>query len=134
MGIASVLVLAGCGGRAERGGPVAGAVVDVSEKDFGIDAPHTLARGDLVLRVHNKGPDAHELIVIKSPDGRLPMRRDGLTVNEEGLEKETVAALEPGEPGGTREIRFHATPGVYVLICNMMGHYLGGMRSVLKVR
>jgi uncharacterized cupredoxin-like copper-binding protein len=132
-GAAVLLVAAGCGARSLTG-PVASVVTDVSEQDFEIQAPHSLGRGDVVLRVHNKGPDAHELIVIKTPHGRLPLRADGLTVNEEALEKQTVGALEPGDPGGTRELRFHATPGVYVLLCNMSGHYLGGMRSVLVVR
>ena len=106
----------------------------VRERDFAIAAPHRLAHGKIVLHVHNRGPDAHELIVVRTRTGRLPMRADGLTVDEDRVERSTVAVLEPGAPGSTREVSFDATPGVYVLFCNMSGHYLGGMRSVLVVR
>jgi uncharacterized cupredoxin-like copper-binding protein len=108
--------------------------VSIRERDFSISAPRRLPAGDIVLRVHNRGPDAHELIVVRSADGVLPLRADGLTVDEDRVERATVGALEPGSPGSTRVLRLHLAPGTYVLFCNMSGHYLGGMRSVVVVR
>jgi len=62
------------------------------------------------------------------------LRRDGLTVDEDAVEPETAGALEPGQPGATRELKLQLEPGRYELLCNMSGHYMGGMHSVLVVR
>lgn len=109
-------------------------IVRVTEKDFKIVAPKRLDAGDVVLRVHNRGPDQHELLVIKVGRRGLPFRGDGLTVDEEAVEGSELGALEPGESGGVRDLAVHLTPGLYVLLCNMSGHYLGGMHRTLVVR
>jgi uncharacterized cupredoxin-like copper-binding protein len=125
-------VLSGCGGTAAR--TDGGQVVNVRERDFQISLSTThVDAGDVVFRDHNAGPDAHELIVIRSDGGRLRLRADGMTVDEEGLEKLTVGALEPGAGGSTRELRVRLEPGTYTLLCNMYGHYMGGMHSTLVV-
>jgi len=129
---AAVLAVTGSAGSAGFG--AAGAVVQVNERDFAINAPKHVAPGTLTLRVTNHGPDAHELIVVRTRDGRLPLRGDGLTVDEDAVEHSTVGALEPGQPGSRRELHLRLSPGRYVLFCNMSGHYLGGMRHVLVVR
>jgi uncharacterized cupredoxin-like copper-binding protein len=123
----ATLALSGCGAsaRADRH-------VDVTLKDFKIVAPAHIHAGRVDLVVHNKGPDAHELIVVRTTKP-LPMRTDGVTADEDGFEKITVAALEPGEPGGTRHVHLTLEPGHYVLICNMSGHFLGGMRTPVDV-
>jgi uncharacterized cupredoxin-like copper-binding protein len=127
-----VSVAAGCAGGGS-GGHVAGRLIRVTERDFKISAPKRVATGDLTLSVLNRGPDAHELIIVRSRRGELPLRTDGLTVNEEGLEHATVGVLEPGGPHSLRRLRLHLPPGSYELICNMSGHYLGGMHARLIV-
>jgi uncharacterized cupredoxin-like copper-binding protein len=120
--------------EAELGGAASPApVVRVSERDFQISAPTRVRSGPVVLRVRNRGPENHELIVVRS-SARLPLRKDGLTVDEEALQRAEAGALEPGRPGAVRELRLNLTPGRYVLFCNMEGHYLGGMHAVLLVR
>jgi uncharacterized cupredoxin-like copper-binding protein len=126
---AAALYVAGPGGAAPGG-----RVVGVSERDFRISAPARVRAGEVVLRVQNRSPDDHELIVVRSTGMRLPLRSDGLTVSEEALQHAEVGALEPGSPGAVRELRLTLTPGRYVLFCNMEGHYLGGMHTVLVVR
>jgi uncharacterized cupredoxin-like copper-binding protein len=125
--------VAGCfNDSAPKGG---GRIVSISEKDFAISAPRNVAAGAVDLAVHNRGPDAHELIVVRGPAGRLPLRTDGTTVDEEGLDERHAipGALEPGAPGGVRHLQVRLRPGRYVLICNMAGHYHGGMRRALIV-
>ena len=46
--------------------------------------------------VRNRGPVAHELIVVRRGSAGLPLRADGITVDEEALEPLTAGALEPG--------------------------------------
>jgi hypothetical protein len=105
----------------------------VTERDFHISVPRHAAPGDFELRVRNEGPDAHELIVLRRRGLELPLRGDGITVDEERLKPAIAAALEPIAPRRTGRLRFHLAPGRYVLICNMAGHYLGGMRAELTV-
>ncbi len=132
--LASVgLTAASCGG-AERAA-AAGGVIQVNERDFSIAAAqHQVSPGMVVLRVSNHGPDMHELLVVRTRDARLPLRSDGTTVNEEALKPVEVGALEPGQPGSTRELRLRLTPGRYEFFCNRSGHYLGGMHTVIVVR
>jgi uncharacterized cupredoxin-like copper-binding protein len=128
----ALLAVAGCGAsRPQASTPPT--VLRVTEQDFRITAPKLSASGDLVLSVHNRGPDQHELIVVRERGSRLPLRRDGSTVSEEKLDPVTAGALEPGHPGSTRKLRLHLAPGRYVLFCNMSGHYLGGMHTELVV-
>jgi uncharacterized cupredoxin-like copper-binding protein len=63
----------------------------------------------------------------------LPLRTDGLTVDEDAVEPETVAALEPARPGTVRELEVTLRKGYYEVFCNMAGHYMGGMRALLVV-
>jgi uncharacterized cupredoxin-like copper-binding protein len=129
----ALLTAAGCGDGGHGDHQAAAHVVRVTERDFRISAPKHVRSGDLVLSVRNRGPDAHELIVVR--DGaRLPLRRDGSTVSEEKLEPVIVGALEPGQPGSNRKLRLHLAPGRYQLFCNMSGHYLGGMHAELVVQ
>jgi uncharacterized cupredoxin-like copper-binding protein len=105
--------------------------VSVVESDFEIKVQTTVAAGDVVLSVRNLGPEDHELIVVPAPDGDLPMRTSGLTVAEESFKPEPLGVLEPGAPGGDRQLKVHLQPGRYVLFCNMSGHFLGGMHEIL---
>ena len=63
----------------------------------------------------------------------LPLRADGLTIDEDALEKATLRALEPGAPDSVRQLKFHVTGGHYEMFCNMAGHFLGGMDHELIV-
>jgi uncharacterized cupredoxin-like copper-binding protein len=108
-------------------------VASISESDFHIAAPTQVKAGNVVLRVSNKGPDRHELLVVRSDGQALPLRSDGLTVDEEAVEKREAGVLEPGAPGGHRELAVNLAPGRYVFMCNMEGHYMSGMHRELVV-
>jgi len=130
--IALAAIVSGCGGSG--GERESGRVINVRERDFRITLSRThVTAGDVVIRAESTGPDAHELIVVRSDGARLRLRPDGMTVDEEGLEKSIVGALEPGSAGKTRELRVRLEPGTYTLLCNMYGHYMGGMHSTLVV-
>jgi hypothetical protein len=106
--------------------------VRVTERDFRITAPKLISAGNVQVSVHNKGPDDHEFIVVRLHGKRLPLRPDGLTVDEDAIEKATVGVLEPAEPG-VHGLRVRLKPGRYELLCNMYGHYAGGMHTKLVV-
>ncbi|MEP6661020.1 MAG: hypothetical protein ABJD24_13980 [Acidimicrobiales bacterium] len=126
--LVAVIITAACGSSE----PAAqGTAVKVVESDFEIKVQTNVTAGDVVLMVHNQGPDDHELIVVPAPVGELPMRGSGLTVAEESFKPEPLGVLEPGAPGSDRRLQLHLQPGRYVLFCNMSGHYLGGMHETL---
>lgn len=127
------LALAGCSSGSSHSASRA-ATVQVKERDFRIVvAPAKVHAGAVRLVVHNKGPDTHELLIVRSRDGNLPLRSDGLTIDEEAVEHSTVEVMEGKEPGATEHLLVHLRPGRYELFCNMAGHYLGGMRAYLEV-
>jgi hypothetical protein len=124
------LAVSGCGSAQHAQIPG----VSVDEKDFNITVPGTLRAGEATLTVHNHGPDRHELIVARVSETAPALRTDGLTVDEEALEKAEVGALEPGEPGSVRELSLKLAPGRYLFFCNMAGHFLGGMHHEVVVQ
>jgi uncharacterized cupredoxin-like copper-binding protein len=131
----AVLVLsftAGCGGG-DGGQTAPDDHVGVVEKDFRISAPAAVAAGPVDLDVTNKGPIAHELLVVRGARGSLPMRADGVTVDEDAVENRTAGALEP-TGAGESELSVDLAPGHYVLLCNMSGHFRAGMHTELVVR
>jgi uncharacterized cupredoxin-like copper-binding protein len=107
--------------------------VRVTERDFQISAaPTRVAAGDVLLAVRNHGPDTHELILVRSRS-RLPLRLDGLTVDERALEPLTVGTVDGVRPGSVRRVRLHLQRGRYELFCNMAGHFMAGMHTELVV-
>jgi len=109
-------------------------VLRITERDFKITAPRVVRAGEFELRSRNRGPDDHELIVVRHSRGRLPMRSDGITIDEDALQRQEVGALEPFAPRTVSVLHVELTPGRYVLFCNMAGHFLGGMHTTLVVR
>lgn len=130
--LAVAVAVAGCGGG---GAPAGSATVGVTERDFHIaTTTGSVGSGRITLRIHNAGPDEHELIVAPDSSGGLPLRADGFTVNEEAIESSEPGAVEPQQPDHTELLRVRLKPGRYVLFCNMEGHYMAGMHTVLVVR
>jgi uncharacterized cupredoxin-like copper-binding protein len=106
-------------------------VVRVTVRDFHIKvSPAHVPAGPARLVVVNKGPDTHEILVART-GAALPLRNDGLTVDEDKLEPVTVGEAEGESPGAVEVLHVKLRPGRYELFCNMAGHYLGGMSAQL---
>jgi len=132
--LAAAVLVAGCG-SAVNGSATASAQVNVTERDFHIGlSASTVQAGAVRLRIHNAGPDDHELIVAPKGSGGLPLRSDGFTVNEEAIASSEPGSIEPQQPGGTENLVVDLKPGRYTLFCNMEGHYMAGMHTTLVVR
>lgn len=130
----SLLALAGCASGGSSHSASRAPTVQVKERDFRIlVAPARVRAGTVRVAVHNDGPDSHELLIVRSSGQGLPLRSDGLTINEAAVERSTVKVMEGKEAGETEHFLLHLKPGRYELFCNMAGHYLGGMRAELVV-
>ena len=125
---------AGCGETHASASASASRTLAVTERDFHIEAPAALTAGTYTFDVANEGVTDHELIVAATPDGSLPLRPDGLTIDEESIEPHEAGLLEPGGPGARRTLTVNLSPGRYVFFCNMEGHYMAGMHAEVVVR
>jgi len=133
----------GCGEKEGDKAP-SSRVARVTLRDFHIKAPKRIPAGDVTFSINNKGPDDHELLVVKEDESQghgneeeeeaePPLRRDGLTVDEDKLGSSLVDALEPEKPG-VHTLRVNLKPGRYELLCNMAGHYFAGMEAGFEVQ
>ena len=105
--------------------------VDISDYKIVTDHP-TIAGGHVVVGIRNHAAMAHELKVIKTdlaPD-QLPVDSATAKANEDGK----VGELLNIAAGASRKLVLELTPGKYVLICNIAGHYQLGMRVGLEVQ
>jgi hypothetical protein len=126
-----VLAVVGCA-EADTVSRAPHSLIRVSERDFRIVVtPGHIPAGEAELVVTNHGPDTHELIVVRSRRSQLPLRLDGLTVDEEALH--AVATVEGVDPKRVGRVRLHLAPGRYELFCNMAGHFMAGMHGDLVV-
>ena len=114
-----------------------GTPVNVLLEDFTLRRDvDVVPAGTVRFRILNEGPTTHELSVIRTdraPD-KLPLQRDGLTINEDAPGMDFINEAEGIDIGDRRTLVLRLAPGNYVLYCNMEGHYLGGMHAALTVR
>jgi uncharacterized cupredoxin-like copper-binding protein len=114
-----------------------GAPMNVLLEDFKVrEDAAVLPAGTVRFRIVNHGPSTHELNVIRTaraPD-KLPLQRDGLTVNEDAPGLDHLDEAEGLDIGDRRTLVLDLAAGNYVLYCNMEGHYLGGMHAAFTVR
>ncbi len=113
-----------------------GTPVNVQLEDFRVrPAAAVVPAGTVRFRILNQGPSTHELNVVRTaraPD-KLPLQRDGLTVNEDAPDLDHLDEAEGLDIGDRRTLVLRLAPGRYVLYCNMEGHYLGGMHASFTV-
>jgi uncharacterized cupredoxin-like copper-binding protein len=114
-----------------------GTPVNVLLEDFKVrqDAA-VVPAGTVSFRIRNQGPTTHEFIVVRTdraPD-KLPLQRDGLTVNEEAPGIELIDEAEGLDIDDRQTLVLDLAAGNYVFYCNLEGHYLGGMHAALTVR
>ena len=134
LSVGLLLIVAACGPSTPR--PAGGPVVTISEQDFRLDvAPPQVPAGWVTLQVSNAGPSTHEVLIVATtePDGRLVLRPDGVTVDEDALDSHKVGSVDGLLPGTHRTLRLRLSAGRYELFCNMAGHYLTGMHTGLTV-
>jgi uncharacterized cupredoxin-like copper-binding protein len=110
----------------DTGGPIA---VSMTEFEFQPDALSVKA-GKVRVRAKNTGSAPHEFVVIRTDKapGALPVK------GGEASEAGAVGEIPEQKPGASATHTFRLKPGKYVFICNVPGHYQGGMRGTLTVR
>ena len=130
IGIAVIVAVAGC----TAASAAAAKDVNVTETEFKLAADTTkVAAGSAKFTVSNKGLIAHEFVILKSEVAAdaLPKDADGKVAEGGALVK--VDEVEDVAPGTSKTLVVNLEPGKYVFICNLPGHYVGGMHGSFEV-
>jgi uncharacterized cupredoxin-like copper-binding protein len=115
---------------------VSGATVPVDLKDYRISSSVTrVPAGTVSFDIHNRGPSTHEFVVFETvlSADRMPLGADGLTIDEDSAQLRPAGEIAQVEIGESETLVLRLPSGTYVLVCNMEGHYLGGMHLSLIV-
>lgn len=123
--VAALTLLAGCG---------PGNGVGIQYNGYTIQPSRATAKaGDVVFSIANQnGQVMHELLIVRTdtPADQLRLGSDS-KVDLSGL---TIAGqVDQVELGQSATLTAHLTPGHYVLLCNMVGHYQLGMHADFTV-
>ncbi len=133
-----LLVLAGCGGSSPSAvatptAPSKAGVVEVNlggAKEFSITPSRTtVPAGTVAFQVHNVGKLTHEMVVIRTDKKAAALALSGGKASEAGHVGETGDM----SANATNTAKLKLKAGHYVLICNLPGHYVGGMRADFTV-
>ena len=103
-------------------------------KEYSLTAKPTSGKGgEVALAVRNRGKIVHEFILLRTPSKPpkvKPRSEEPAKVVEPGF----LAELEDVEPGDRVTLVMPLKKGHYVLLCNIEGHYAGGMRADVVLR
>ena len=96
----------------------------------------TVPAGPVEFVVTNKGKMPHEMEVVKTDltVDKLPVTSDGrLDTDKAGKE---IGEIEEDDlkSGTTKTLKVNLTPGKYLIVCNLPGHFKAGMRTYLTVQ
>jgi uncharacterized cupredoxin-like copper-binding protein len=135
---ATVLII-GLAGRSTGGLeiPAGYNVVKLDEFTYGFKLPSTtLPAGNNLFVVRNPATIPHEVVIFKTdaPADRLPLEADKSVAEDAPSLEAVVDSGSDIPPGQTRLLAADLEPGHYVLVCNLPGHYQGGMRLDLTVK
>ena len=99
-----------------------------------IASPATVKAGKVTFVVTNKSKDlVHEMIVapLGNAEKPLPYKAPDEAVDEDALG--SLGEVEERDPGKAGTLTVDLKPGKYVLFCNVPGHYMAGMWTLLSV-
>jgi uncharacterized cupredoxin-like copper-binding protein len=110
---------------------VAGRSVTVDMRDFRFAPSSLTARaGKLTIKATNTGQQEHELVLVRTSAAPNAIPSKGGKASEAG----SVGEISEQAPGASGTHTFKLTPGRYVFLCNVDGHYAAGMRGSLIVK
>ncbi len=99
--------------------------------EFSLSAtPAAAASGPVTFQVGNDGSLTHELVVVRTDAKAAALPVSGSKASESGSAGETGDLA----PGATKPLTLKLPVGHYALICNLPGHFAGGMHADFVVR
>ena len=111
------------------------AYVPAALSEWRVAAPSTIKAGTVNIETANFGTIQHELLVFKSDlaPSAYPLDKNGNIV-EDGSGIKLVSDGDNIDPGKTQTRTLDlTTPGTYLFVCNIPGHFKAGMFSQVTV-
>ena len=108
--------------------------IQVTEREYQVALADASAQeGSVTFKVKNEGEMTHEFIVVKTDlkADQLP-QKEGV-VDEDSSQLKVVDEIEDVAAGKTESLTADMSPGHYVLLCNISGHYQLGMHTDFEV-
>jgi uncharacterized cupredoxin-like copper-binding protein len=94
----------------------------------------TVKAGSVTFDVTNWSRVAlHELLVVPVDDPTTPLPYDYKQAKVDEAQVKIIGDTSELQPNGSRTLQVTLTPGSYLLICNVPGHYAAGMATPLQV-
>jgi uncharacterized cupredoxin-like copper-binding protein len=102
--------------------------------EWHVGVASTLHAGKVTFSISNLGTIQHELLVFKSKlaASAYPHTKDGDIV-EDGAGVDLMSDGDNIDVGGTQSRTVDLTPGTYLFVCNIPGHFKAGMYQVVTV-
>lgn len=85
--------------------------------------------GKVTISAPNDGKVVHELVILKTNANPAHLPMDGDDVDE----STNIGEIPDVAPGATKKVTLKLTPGKYVMVCALPGHYKAGMYGSLTV-
>ena len=108
---------------------------DMAMAKMGINvSPDRVRPGPVTFKVTNLASKiVHEMIVARLPEGmdKLPYDEAAMMVNEKSLQ--AFGSVNEIDPSRSAALTLTLKPGKYMLYCNLPGHYMAGMWTVIDV-
>jgi uncharacterized cupredoxin-like copper-binding protein len=107
---------------------------DMSAATMGVKlSKDTVKAGKITFKVANDAPETiHEMLVLPLKDGAVPI----IDEKEVKIAENTAGSLgevPETDPGKTGALTVDLAHGKYLITCNIPGHYMNGMWSILTV-
>ncbi|MBI2237136.1 MAG: hypothetical protein HYU54_01225 [Actinobacteria bacterium] len=137
LAVVPLLLVAGCGGGGGGGGggeeSRRSVHLWVALSDFAIaPAQGLIGAGSVTFTVQNTGTVEHEMEVFRTDldASNIPVRDGRIVEDVPGLEE--IGEVE-ADPGYADVVTLDLSPGRYLLICNVPGHFQNGMWTEIEV-
>ena len=93
----------------------------------------TVAAGKVPITQKNAGGVEHEFVLLKTDKAAGSFRVEGSQIDEDTAGT-SIGEIEDVAPGKSKSKTFNLKPGKYVFVCNLPGHYAGGMYGSMTVQ
>jgi uncharacterized cupredoxin-like copper-binding protein len=119
---------------ANMGMNMAGAA-DMSMAKMGVKVDvDTVKTGEITFDVTNDSKDTiHEMIVLPIPDPKADLPYDAASMRIDEDAANSIGEVSELEPGAKGRATLRLAPGTYMLVCNIPGHYVLGMWTLITV-
>jgi uncharacterized cupredoxin-like copper-binding protein len=110
-----------------------GAMMDMATMGITVDLVEIPA-GEVTFTVVNESQDFYHSVTISAvedPSRELPYLIDKMMVDEEAAG--TTARVKELKPRAFGKVTVDMQPGTYILYCNIAGHYVMGMWTIVTV-